>query len=58
MEVGENVCLPSHINVFWLARADGITSPLWFSGLKWIGTNKFYVTAATFTIFRGNSLFL
>lgn len=41
VEVGENVYLPSHINVFWLARADSITSSLRFSGLTWIGTASF-----------------
>lgn len=35
---GENIYLPSHINVFWLALADGITSPLftvWWIYMDW-----------------------
>lgn len=35
-EVGENTYLSSHINLFWLASADGITSPFF---MDW----QFYV---------------
>lgn len=38
VEVGENIYLPSHTNVFWLARADGIASP--FFTVWWFYTDR------------------
>lgn len=54
VEAGENVYLPSHINVFWLAIVNGITPPaLRFGGFTWIG-RRFYIMAATLTVIPGH----
>lgn len=54
LEVGENIYLPGHINVFWLASPDGITSPFFMFGV--LRGLEGHVMAATPTIIPGNSV--